>query len=150
MAYINLLASAKEELGRADEYLRTFEGDTGRYVKNEAFTVAHDVDAAQREHIFTLRLRKEPSDDLRILVGKAVQSMRSALDQMFTVWVQRVVRPSGPGLQDDEQAFKFPIVFNRDDFHATVERLDPGSAQNWTFIGVRLFWSDFVGDARRS
>jgi hypothetical protein len=134
VAHHDPLESAKDELRQAGKDLETLEGDIRRYVESNALEVVLSVDAAHLRHVFNLRVHKELSAGVSDIARVAVQGMQSALDQMFTVWAQRIIerRPGFP--QADQEELQFPITPSADDFYLTKAGLGFGSDEEWAFI----------------
>ena len=75
---------ARLKLIRAREHLDVLSNELAAFTAGEPYRVIHEPNADLSEHIFYAKVLKEPPQFWSVIVGDALQNMRSALDHL--VW----------------------------------------------------------------
>jgi hypothetical protein len=78
------LAGARLKLLRAREHLEVLGDELAAFTAGEPYRIAHEPNADGSEHIFRTQVLKEPPTLLSVIIGDALQNMRSALEHL--VW----------------------------------------------------------------
>ncbi len=76
------LTGARLKLLRAREHLEVLGDELAAFRAEEPYRVAHEEKAEGSEHVFRAQVVKEPPPFLSILIGDALQNMRSTLEHL--------------------------------------------------------------------
>lgn len=79
---INSLTGARLKLNRARKHLEVLGNELAVFAAAELYRIAHESSAGGSEHIFRAKVLKEPPPFLSVVIGDALQNMRSALEHL--------------------------------------------------------------------
>ena len=126
------LAGARLKLDRARDHLETLGKELAAFNAGEPYRIAHEPNADGSEHIFRAEVRKEPPLFLRVIIGDALQNMRSTLEHLAWGLTPLSTR------QTDERSIGFPICTSRQAF----EQTDKNSPSGYnTRTGMHKIWT---------
>ena len=107
MAVEQRMASWESKLGRADEHLQTLYAETDRWGDGDPLAVDRESNADGSEHLFSLRVEREPDIWLwSAILGDVLHNLRGALDHIVFALA---IAQTGKDPPDDEKRLAFPI-----------------------------------------
>ncbi len=126
------LAGACLKLNRARDHMEVLRDELAAFNAGEPYRIAHEPNADGSEHIFRAKVRKEPPPFLSVVIGDALQNMRSTLEHL--AWGLTPLRTQ----QTDERSIGFPICTSRQAFEQT-DRNSPSGYNTRT--GMHKIWT---------
>ncbi len=73
-------AAVELRLARAEKHLKELEALIGKYVDSKPYTVAERFEPKRREYVYRLERIKEPDDEIAVVIGDVLHSLRSILN----------------------------------------------------------------------
>ncbi len=111
------LTGARLKLKRARDHLYTLGDELAAFNAGEPFKIVHEPSSDGSEHVFRAQILREPPPVLSVIIGDALQNMRSALEHL--AWGltpeedrRKSERSIGFPVYTDERAF-FQVDKNR-------------------------------------
>ncbi len=102
--------SARLKLGRASEHIEAVEDAVECWLGTDAYAISREVDPKTGNTVRRAQIQSLPPTRISILVGDAVQNLRSALDHSVYALAESHVKPLTPST---EEALMFPIIGNQ-------------------------------------
>jgi hypothetical protein len=126
------LAGARPKLNRARDHLEVLSDELAAFTAGEPYRVAHEPNADGSEHVFRAQVRKEPPAFLSVIIGDALQNMRSTLEHLAWGLTPLSTRQTSP------RSISFPIYTKESAFFQTDRKTASGCATN---SGMHKIWT---------
>ncbi len=126
------LTGARLKLKRAHDHLEVLRDELAAFTAGKPYRIAHKPNADGSEHIFRAQVREEPPPLLSVIIGDALQNMRSVLEHLAWGLTPLSTR------QTDERSIGFPICASRQAFEQT-DRNSPSGYNTRT--GMHKIWT---------
>jgi hypothetical protein len=123
--------SAWLKLDRAEEHLKTLQGELQSWLSDEPYNVVKKFDSESGRHSLVLEtLKTAPFDWYSIVAGDCAHNARCALDHLVYA-----LAAEGPnGLPDDLRKLQFPLCGSANDFLRERYRIAPLAQEAQDFI----------------
>jgi hypothetical protein len=108
---IDSLTGVRLKLLRADQHLKVLRDELAAFNAGDPYRIAHEVNADGSEHIFKMKVLKQPPPLLSAIIGDALQNMRACLEHLAwsLAWKDKRSEP-------DRSTTSFPIYRVESDF----------------------------------
>jgi hypothetical protein len=126
------LTGARLKLRRARDHLEILGDELAAFNAGEPYRIVHEPNADSSEHIFYAKVLKEPPPFLSVIVGDALQNMRSALEHLVWGLTPQSTRATA------EWTVGFPIYAKESTF---VQRDKNTSSGYSTRSGMHKIWT---------
>lgn len=103
------LANARLKLDRGREHVEAANECVDTWLGTDAYTIDRQVDPQTGYTVARAKIQAPPPPELGLLIGDAVQNLRSALDHAVYALAESQLGPLPPEI---EEALMFPIVGN--------------------------------------
>jgi hypothetical protein len=110
------LETIYRKLRRAEKDLDALEGELRAFDQSNAYVIITELDPANGDRIYRIRIFREPDPEWEITVGEIAYQMRSSLDHLVT---QLVVLNGGDA---EKHRGSFPIFVNAEDYWKKLKR----------------------------
>jgi hypothetical protein len=104
------------KLTRAKEHLHNLEAEVRAFLARKPYTIVAEEDRATGDRVWRVRVKEQPPQEWGVTIGEVVHALRSALDLMVCLLVER----NGHEVSDETG---FPVVRRDQDLKSALHKI---------------------------